>query len=47
MKKYSIGIDLGGTKILTALVSRESGEVLFSVKKKQKRQKDLKQFFIK
>ncbi len=39
MKKYSIGVDLGGTKILTALVDRASGEVLYHVKKKTKKQK--------
>lgn len=39
MKKYSIGIDLGGTKILTALVNRETGEVIASVKKKTKKDK--------
>lgn len=39
MKKYSIGIDLGGTKILIALVNKETGKVLFSVKKKTKKDK--------
>ena len=39
MKKYSIGIDLGGTKILIALVNRETGEVVGSVKKKTKKDK--------
>ncbi len=39
MKKYSIGIDLGGTKILTALVIRETGEVVAHVKKKTKKEK--------
>ena len=39
MKKYSIGIDLGGTKILIALVNRETGEVIHSVKKKTKKDK--------
>ena len=39
MKKYSIGIDLGGTKILTALVDRSSGEVVHFVKKKIKKGK--------
>lgn len=39
MKKYSIGIDLGGTKILIALVNRETGEILGSVKKKTKKDK--------
>lgn len=39
MKKYAIGIDLGGTKILTALVDKKSGEVVCSVKKKTKKEK--------
>ncbi len=39
MKKYSVGIDLGGTKVLIALVDRETGEVLSSVKKKTKKDK--------
>ena len=39
MKKYSIGIDLGGTKILTALVDKQTGEVIHSVKKKTKKDK--------
>lgn len=39
MKKYSIGIDLGGTKILTALVELESGKVVHYVKKKTKKDK--------
>ncbi len=39
MKKYSIGIDLGGTKVLIALVERETGEVVCSVKKKTKKDK--------
>lgn len=39
MKKYSIGIDLGGTKILTALINRENGEVTGLVKKKTKKDK--------
>lgn len=39
MKRYSIGIDLGGTKILIALVNRETGEVVSSVKKKTKKDK--------
>ncbi len=39
MKKYSIGIDLGGTKILIALVNKETGEVVHSVKKKTKKDK--------
>lgn len=39
MKKYSIGIDLGGTKILIALVNRETGEVIAHIKKKTKKEK--------
>lgn len=39
MKKYSIGIDLGGTKILIALVDRNTGEVLNHIKKKTKKDK--------
>lgn len=36
---YSIGIDLGGTKVLSALINKETGEVIFSVKKKTKKDK--------
>ncbi len=39
MKKYSIGIDLGGTKILTAIIDKENGEIISSVKKKTKKDK--------
>ena len=39
MSKYSIGIDLGGTKILTAIVNKENGEIVASVKKKTKKDK--------
>jgi glucokinase len=39
MGKYSIGIDLGGTKILTALVDRNDGTIAYSVKKKTKKEK--------
>lgn len=39
MKQYSIGIDLGGTKILIALIERENGKVLNCVKKKTKKDK--------
>lgn len=39
MKKYAIGIDLGGTKILIALVEKENGKVLDFVKKKTKKDK--------
>lgn len=37
MKKYSIGIDLGGTKILAAVVDIETGEVIDEVKNKTKK----------
>ena len=36
MKKYSIGIDLGGTKILAGIVNTETGEVLAHAKKRTK-----------
>lgn len=39
MKKFSIGIDLGGTKILIALVDKTTGEVVCHVKKKTKKDK--------
>lgn len=39
MDKYSIGIDLGGTKILTVLINKTTGEVLSFVKKKTKKEK--------
>ncbi len=39
MKKYSIGIDLGGTKILAGIVEKETGKVLFEVKNKTKKEK--------
>lgn len=39
MGKYSIGIDLGGTKVLTALVNRTTGEVVSYIKKKTKKDK--------
>ena len=39
MKKYSVGVDLGGTKILIALVDRNTGEVIYHIKKKTKKQK--------
>ena len=38
MKKYSIGIDLGGTKVLIALVNRIDGSVVSFVKKKIKKE---------
>lgn len=37
--KYAIGIDLGGTKILTALINKKTGEIVYSVKKKTKKDK--------
>lgn len=42
MKEYSIGIDLGGTKILTALVEKANGSVIKFVKKKTKKDKGSK-----
>lgn len=39
MKKYSIGIDLGGTKILIGLVEKDSGKVVSHIKKKTKKEK--------
>lgn len=39
MLNLAIGIDLGGTKVLTALVNKDIGEVLHSVKKKTKKDK--------
>ena len=42
MKKYSIGIDLGGTKILIALIDKENGSVVDYVKKKTKKEKGSK-----
>jgi len=39
MEKYSIGIDLGGTKILAGLVDVQTGEVVCSTKKKTKKER--------
>ena len=39
MKKYSVGIDLGGTKILAGIVEKDTGKVLFEVKNKTKKEK--------
>ena len=39
MQNLSIGIDLGGTKILTALIDTNSGEVIEYIKKKTKKDK--------
>ena len=36
MKKYSIGIDLGGTKILAGIVNTQTGEVIAHAKKRTK-----------
>ncbi|HSA07663.1 MAG TPA: ROK family protein [Candidatus Gastranaerophilales bacterium] len=36
MKKYSVGVDLGGTKILAGVVNTETGEVINSTKKKSR-----------
>ena len=40
MPNYVIGIDLGGTKILTGIVNKGSGEVLYSIKQKTGKEKD-------
>lgn len=40
MKKYSIGVDLGGTKILAGVINTETGEVVASAKKKTQKDKD-------
>ena len=39
MKRYSIGIDLGGTKVLLALIDKTSGTVVDFLKKKTKKEK--------
>lgn len=39
MEQYSIGIDLGGTKILAGVVEKESGKVLIEVKNKTKKER--------
>ncbi len=39
MQNFAIGIDLGGTKVLTALVDKNTGEVVHFVKKKTKKDK--------
>jgi glucokinase len=39
MSNYSIGIDLGGTKVLTALINKSNGEVISFIKKKTKKDK--------
>ena len=36
---YAIGIDLGGTKVLSALINKNTGEVVSSVKKKTRKDK--------
>ena len=40
MKRYSIGVDLGGTKILAGLVEKETGKVLYEVKNKTKKKRE-------
>lgn len=40
MPNYAIGIDLGGTKILTGLVNKATGEVLHFIKQKTGKEKD-------
>ncbi len=47
MKKYNIGIDLGGTKVLCALVEITTKKVLFMVKKKTKKEKGNEKVFSK
>lgn len=42
MNTYSIGIDLGGTKILIGLVDKSTGEIIHHVKKKTKKEKSPK-----
>ncbi len=39
MSRYSIGIDLGGTKILTGIINKDTGEVETYIKKKTKKDK--------
>ncbi len=47
MKKYSIGIDLGGTKIMGAIVEKATGQVLFEVKNKTKKEKGNEKIWVK
>ncbi|MBE7705990.1 MAG: ROK family protein [Cyanobacteria bacterium SIG30] len=37
--KYAIGIDLGGTKVLGGIIDKTTGEVLYKVKNKTKKEK--------
>ncbi|MCD7879773.1 MAG: ROK family protein [Candidatus Gastranaerophilales bacterium] len=39
MTQYSIGIDLGGTKVLTAIVEKNTGSIVSFIKKKTKKDK--------
>lgn len=39
MGKYTVGIDLGGTKILAGLVEKETGKVICEVKNKTKKER--------
>ena len=39
MKKYAIGIDLGGTKILAGVVDLSNGKIVSEVKNKTKKEK--------
>jgi predicted NBD/HSP70 family sugar kinase len=39
MAKYSIGIDLGGTKIIAGVVNKETGEVVGHAKNTQKKKR--------
>ena len=38
MKKYSVGVDLGGTKILAGIVNTETGEIIASAKKRTRKE---------
>ena len=42
MDKYAIGIDLGGKKIIAGIVDIQTGEVLYTLKKKTKKEKGAK-----
>lgn len=39
-KKYAVGVDFGGTKVLSAVVNIETGEIVSSEKKKRKQAKE-------
>ncbi len=46
-KKYNIALDLGGTKVLCALVEKDTNKVLFEIKKKTKKEKGAKKITLK